>query len=91
MLGSRQLAEYDRGTFATGSQRLYAKGLAPATVHKAHQLLGLIMRAAVDARLIRSSPCYNIPLPRIEREETRFLAPAEVWNSLMLSLRAVRR
>jgi hypothetical protein len=56
------------------------KGLAPATVHKAYQLLTLIMDAAVDAPLIRSSPCYNIPLPRIEREETRLLAPGQVWK-----------
>jgi len=62
---------------ANGSRRS-ASGLAPATVQKAHQVLGKIMRAAVDAGTLRSSPSDRVALPRIEREEMRFLAPAAV-------------
>ena len=51
---------------------------APATVHKAHQILSKVMRGAVEAGLIASSPCDRVPLPRIERGEIRFLTPAEV-------------
>jgi integrase len=51
---------------------------APATVQKAAQILSKIMATAVDARLITSNPCDRVPLPRVEREEMRFLTPAEV-------------
>jgi hypothetical protein len=52
---------------------LSAKGLAPATVVKAYQLLGKVLAAAVDAGYLAQTPCRNVPLPRIEREEMRFL------------------
>ena len=55
--------------------KLSASGLAPATVHKAYQVLSKILRAAVDADLLVSSPCDRVPLPRIERNEMRFLDP----------------
>jgi integrase len=51
---------------------------APATVHKAFQILAKILAGAADAGLIPGNPCNRVPLPRIEREEMRFLAPAEV-------------
>jgi integrase len=57
---------------------LSSRGLAPATVVKAAQLLGKILAAAVDVRLIATSPYERVPLPRIERHEMRFLSPAEV-------------
>jgi integrase len=57
---------------------LTARRLAPATVHKAHQTLSKVMQAAVDANLIGQSPCQKTPLPRIEREEMRFLTAAQI-------------
>ncbi len=57
---------------------LSASGRSPATVVKAAQILGKIMGAAVDAGLIATSPCERVPLPKIEREEMRFLTPEEV-------------
>lgn len=57
---------------------LTTRGLAPATVRLAYGLLSKILSAAVDAGLIGSTPCRKIPLPRIEREEMRFLDPTEV-------------
>jgi integrase len=57
---------------------LSAHGLAPATVVKAYQLLGKVMAAAVDAGYLAQTPCRNVPLPRVEREEMRFLTPAEI-------------
>jgi Phage integrase, N-terminal SAM-like domain len=53
-------------------------GLAPATVQKAYQLLGKVMGAAVDAGMVMQTPCRRVPLPRVEREEMRFLTPAEI-------------
>jgi len=57
---------------------LSAKGLAPATVHKCHQILSKILAAAVEGGMLPRSPCRQIPLPRIERAEMRFLTVAEV-------------
>jgi integrase len=36
------------------------------------------MGAAVDAGMLAQSPCRRVPLPKVEREEMRFLTPAEV-------------
>jgi integrase len=57
---------------------LSARGLAPATVQKSYQLLGKVMGAAVDAGMLGQSPCRRVPLPKVEREEMRFLTSAEV-------------
>jgi integrase len=57
---------------------LSARGLAPATVTKAYQLLGKVLAAAVDAGYLVQTPCHNVPLPRVEREEMRFLTPTEI-------------
>jgi integrase len=57
---------------------LTAKKLAPSTVQRGYQLLSKVMAAAVDAGMIPQSPCRRVPLPKIERQEMRFLSPAEV-------------
>ena len=59
---------------------LHSRELAPATVVKAYQILAKILRAAVDGGLIPATPCRAVPLPRVEREEMRFLTPAEVTH-----------
>lgn len=59
---------------------LSGSGLAPATVHKAYQTLSKVLRGAVDAGLLAQTPCRRIELPRIEREDMRFLAPIEVHD-----------
>ncbi len=64
---------------------LTAKGYKPTTVHKCHQVLAKTLRGAVDARLLRYNPADNVPLPRIDREEMRFLAPARSRASPMRS------
>jgi integrase len=53
-------------------------GLSPATVAKNVQVFNKLMRAALEDRLISANPLERLPLPRIEREEMRFLTPAEV-------------
>jgi len=57
---------------------LSARGLAPATITKAYQLLGKVLAAAVDAGYLAQTPCRNVPLPKVEREEMRFLTPTEI-------------
>jgi integrase len=56
---------------------LSTRGLAPVTVREAYQLLGKVMGAAVDAGMVMQTPCRRLPLPKVEREEMRFLTPAE--------------
>jgi integrase len=77
-LGDAQLAALSQREVRGWVAELAARGLAPATVQKAYQLLGKLMAAAVDANMIAASPCRRVPLPRIEREEMRFLTPAEI-------------
>jgi integrase len=57
---------------------LTARELAPATVVKAYHLLGKVLAGAVDAGMIAQSPCRRVSLPKIEREEMRFLTPVEI-------------
>jgi len=52
---------------------LDGSGLAPSTTTKAVHILAKILRFAVRARVIPSSPCDGVRLPRIERNEMRFL------------------
>ena len=51
---------------------------APATVQKAFQILAKVLGSAVDAKVIVANPCDRVPLPKVEREEMRFLNPEEV-------------
>ena len=55
-----------------------ARPLSPATVAKIVQVVSKTMRAAVDDRLIPANPFEGLKLPRIEREEMRFITEAEV-------------
>ena len=54
--------------------------LAPATVHRVVQLMNKCVNAAVEDRLISANPVANLPLPRIERKEMRFLTHDQVWT-----------
>jgi hypothetical protein len=54
---------------------LLARGLAAETVVKAYQLLGRTMTAAINADMLARSPCRAVRLPKIERQEMRFLTP----------------
>jgi integrase len=52
--------------------------LSPATVVKAQQILSKILAQAVRAGRISANPCDGVRLPRIEREEMRFLTVKQV-------------
>lgn len=77
--GAAPLAEIDHLAVTAWVARM-DRDHAAATVVKAAQIMGKIMRAAVAAKVITSSPCDGIKLPRIEREEMRFLSADEVWT-----------
>ncbi|HEX3538860.1 MAG TPA: tyrosine-type recombinase/integrase [Acidimicrobiales bacterium] len=76
--GSRHIGSINQMDVRGWAAGLVARDLAPATVTKAYQLLAKSMVAAVDAGLLARTPCRNVDLPRIERQEMRFLTPLEV-------------
>jgi integrase len=76
--GRLELGEIDHMAVQAWVAELSASGLAPATTTKAAQLLGKIMKAAVQAGLLINSPCVGVKLPRIAQMEMRFLDPTEV-------------
>jgi integrase len=76
--GTTPLAAITQPDVQAWVAHLTARGFAPATVIKAYQLLGRTLTAAVNADMIPRSPCRAVRLPKIEREEMRFLNPAEV-------------
>jgi integrase len=76
--GAASLAATTQPTVQAWVASLTARGLAAETVVKAYQLLGRTMTAAVNADMLARSPCRAVRLPKIERQEMRFLTPAEV-------------
>jgi integrase len=79
--GDVPLARVDRTSAREWVAALSARGdLAPATVVKAVQVFNKTMRAAVDDRLIAANPVEKLPVPKIEREEMRFLTVDELWK-----------
>jgi integrase len=76
--GKRALASIDHLDVVEWIAELSASGKAPATVHKCHQILAKCLRAAVRARLIPFNPCDGVALPRVERQEMRFLDPQQL-------------
>jgi integrase len=78
VFGNRRLGEIDHTDVRAWIAELNARGLAPATVAKAGQILGKVMATAVRAGKIPASPCIGVKLPRVEMEEMTFLSPAEV-------------
>jgi integrase len=53
-------------------------GLSPSRIRQAHQLLSMILKAAVRARRLTSNPAVGTPLPRATRRPPRFLTADEV-------------
>lgn len=76
--GSAALADIGQLDVRSWVAELSATGLAPNTVHKAYQVLPKTLAAAVDAGLLAITPCRNVPLPKVQHQEMRFLSPAEL-------------
>ena len=74
----RQLAAITQLDVREWVAELSARGLAPATVQKAFQVFAKVMASAIDAGYIAQTPARRIPLPKVEREEMRFLTPKQV-------------
>ena len=76
--GQWQLAEIDYLAITEWVSDLSNRRLAPATITKAAQILGKILKTAVQARRIASNPCAGVEMPKVERKEMRFLTPSEL-------------
>jgi integrase len=76
--GERRLGDIDHDSVQAWVAELLDRGYAPATVHRAHQIMAKVLRSAVKARLLARNPCDDTELPTIEREEQRFVTPTEV-------------
>ena len=83
VFGDTPLSKLDRTTVRTWVARLGSttgSNLAPATIHKVVQVLNKCVNAAVQDRLIQHNPVAQLPLPKIEHQEMRFLTSDEVWK-----------
>jgi integrase len=76
--GAVRLDRIDRELLRSWIAELRAAGLAPATVHKAAQILRKTLAAAVDDGRLPRNPAERLDLPRVERQEMRFLQPSEI-------------
>jgi integrase len=81
VFGSTPLAKLDRTAVRSWVASLGSvdgSNLAPATIHRAVQLLNQCVNAAFEDRLIQHNPVAKLPLPKIERPEVRFLMSDEL-------------
>ena len=81
--GTTPLGKLDRTVLRRWVASLGAESgsdLAPATIHRIVQLLNMTVQAALEDRMIAHNPVAKLPLPKIQRTETRFLTPGEAWK-----------
>jgi len=76
-LGSLPIASIDYTTVQAWVGKLSAT-LAPATVTKQYQILSKTLRAAVKAGLVPSNRAEGVDLPKVVREEQKFLTVSEI-------------
>jgi len=76
--GHRQVKSIQPVEIRAWVANLAAKGLAPATVRKVHQLLSSALEAAYQDGLIRANPARRVDLPALEHREMRALSPTEM-------------
>jgi integrase len=76
--GQMPLASIDPLMIETWVVALTDRGLSPSRIRQAHQLLGMILKAAVRARRLATNPAEGTPLPRATRRPPRFLTADQV-------------
>lgn len=75
--GARQLATIDYASCQSWVNELSTRK-APATVVKAAQIMGKVMKTAVRAKVIPHNPMAEVSLPTITESEDVYLTPAQV-------------
>ena len=76
--GRRSLRSITQPDVKAWVSAMVRSGCNPGSVKLRYETLASLMRAAVDAELIRKSPCYRVALPRYEQEEMRLLTIGEI-------------
>ncbi|MCA1704135.1 MAG: site-specific integrase [Actinobacteria bacterium] len=76
--GHRPLGSITQPEVRTWVARMTKEGCNAGSVKLRYETLSTIFRAAVDAELIRRSPCFRVGLPRYERSEMRLLSLREI-------------
>jgi integrase len=76
--GHQRLGAITQPEVKTWIAAMHQQGCNAGSIKLRYETLSTIMRAAVDAELIRRSPCHHIGLPRYEREEMKLLTLGEV-------------
>jgi integrase len=71
--GSMLLCDIEHAAVREWVAELAGSSLAPATVHKCHQILAKTLRGAVQAGMLPSNPADGVKLPKVERVEMGFL------------------
>lgn len=74
----RRLRDISRNDVQAWVHGLVERDLAPATIHKAVQVLAKILDAAVREDRIATNPARDVALPRLPDAEARFLTSAEL-------------
>ncbi len=77
-LGKRLMSEIDADKVQDWVNHMADKDLSPATVWVCYRYLRACLRTAYNRGLMKSYPCRDIDLPRVNREELSYLAPSEV-------------
>jgi len=83
VFGGTALARLDRTTIRKWVASLGdpdGSHLAPATIHKVVQVFNKCVSAAVEDRVIQHNPLAQLPLPKIEQHEMRFLTSDDLWK-----------
>lgn len=77
--GDVPMAAIEPGDVRRWVAQLVAEGhYAPSTIRRAYTLLQEALNLAISDGVIPRSPCRNIPLPKIEGTEKRFLSAEQV-------------
>jgi integrase len=76
--GSMPLQRIDPGAVDKWVQDLSLSGQSASRIRQAHQLLSMILKAAVRARMISFNAAEGTPLPRILPRQPRFLTSEQV-------------
>jgi len=76
--GHRPLSSITQPEIRAWVASMTKAGCNPGSVKLRYETVSTIFRAAVDADLIRRSPCFRIGLPRYERPEMRLLTLPEI-------------
>ena len=76
--GHRRLAAVKPIDLHAWIAELIQAGYSPSTIRKAYSLAALVFEAAVTSDLIGRSPCRGVTLPRLSRQEMRFLNVDEI-------------